>query len=317
MGEIGAGKVLPHGGSVAMNFFSRLFFVLKEGFFQLFRARGLSMAVIVIVAATLVQLSLFLGISRVLDHALTTAREKFEMAIFLTPSADEPDRRRIQNLLTADPRIASVKVVTKEEALEEFRKDPEIDQMLKALGENPLTDSLSVVLKQQTTENLDDLVARLKEDPKIEEINYGKNEWETVSNLTRAARWVGLLLGGFVFLTALFIVSNTLTLSLWARREDFILLSRMGAPTWMRWGPYLWEGILQGFLGAAAVVLFLEAIRHGAGLAFQNYGGLDILLNLPAGEWWSLYLTLVILGIIMGALGALWALQKKWVKELR
>ena len=300
-----------------MNFIPRLFFVLKEGFLLLIRSRGLSTAVIVIVAATLLQLSLFLGISRVLDHALGSAREKFEMAVFFTPSADASDRKRVLAILSSDSRVASVKIITKEEAVEEFRRDPEIDRMLQALGENPLTDSFIVVLRNDATENLDSLVDKLKKDPQVEDVNYGKNEWETVSNLTRVVRWVGLLLGGVVFLTALFIVSNTLSIALWARREDLMLLSRMGAPTWMRWGPYLWEGILQGFLGSLVVVVFLEAVRRTAAAALQKYGGVDVLLTLPSGEWRSLFLTLVLLGMILGALGAFLALQKKWVKELQ
>jgi cell division transport system permease protein len=300
-----------------LNFFSRFGFVLKEGFLQLARAKGLSVAVIVIVAATLVQLSLFLGISKVLDSALGSAREKFEMVLFLSPGADTPDRKRIESLLTADSRVASVKVVTKEEALQDFRKDPEIDRMVQALGENPLTDSFSVILKKDAAENLDDLVDKLKQDPRVEEIVYGKGAWETVSNLSRMIRWGGFFLGGFIFLTALFIVSSTLTLALWARREDLILLSRMGAPTWMKWGPYLWEGILQGFLGASLVILFLEACRRGLPSLLQPYVGVETLLQMPANEWRSLYLTLVLLGVLLGALGAFLALQKKWVKEIQ
>ncbi|HEY5040133.1 MAG TPA: permease-like cell division protein FtsX [bacterium] len=300
-----------------MNLFSRLGFVLKEGFLQLARAKGLSVAVIVIVAATLVQLSLFLGISKVLDTALGSAREKFEMVLFLSPGADPTDRKRIENLLTADSRVASVKVVTKEEALQDFRKDPEIDRMVQALGENPLTDSFSVILKKDAAENLDDLVDKLKQDPRIEEVVYGKGAWETVSNLSRMIRWGGFFLGGFIFLTALFIVSSTLTLALWARREDLILLSRMGAPTWMKWGPYLWEGVLQGFLGASLVILFLEACRHGLPALLQPYVGVETLLQMPANEWRSLYVTLILLGVLLGALGAFLALQKKWVKEIQ
>jgi cell division protein FtsX len=85
----------------------------------------------------------------------------------------------------------------------------------------------------------------------------------------------------------------------------------------MRWGPYLWEGVFQGFLGAMVVVAFLEAVRHGAVVALKKYGGLDVLLALPSSEWWSLYMTLVLLGMILGSLGAFLALQKKWVKELQ
>jgi cell division transport system permease protein len=300
-----------------MNGFSRLIFVLKEGFRQLIRSKGLSVAVIVVVAGTLFQLSVFLGISKVMESALRSASEKFEMVLFLSPDAQLSDRQRLESLLAADPRVASVKVVTKEEAVQEFRKDPDIDQMLQALGENPLTDSFSVILKKDAGGNLDDLVEKLKKDPQIEEVNYGKGEWETVSSLTRTFRWVGFSLGGLIFFTSLFIVSNTLAIALWARREDLILVSRMGAPAWMRWGPYLFEGLCQGFLGSIPVVLILEAARHGLSPLLQKVGGFEALFEMPDGEWWSLYLTLVLLGLILGSLGALLALQKKWVKELQ
>ncbi len=295
---------------------ARLGYVLKEGFLQVLRARGLSTAVIVIVACTLLQLSFFFGLSRVLDHALGSAKEKFEMAVFLTPAAEAPDRQRIETLLLADPRVASVRLVTKEEALQEFRKDPEIDQMVEALGENPLTDSFTVVLRKDAASSLDDLVSKIKQDSGVEEVDYGKNEWETVSKLTRLARWVGLVLGGLIFLTALFIVANTLTLALWARREDYILMARMGAPLWMRWGPYLWEGVLQGWGGALVVVVLLEAFRRGAGMALQRYAGIDMVLTLPAADWAGLYLTLITLGTILGLLGAFLALQRRWVREI-
>jgi cell division transport system permease protein len=299
-----------------MTLFSRLVYVFKEGFLQLLRARGLSTAVIVVVASTLLQLSFFLGLSRVLDHALGSAREKFEMAVFLTSAADASDRQKIQALLLADPRVASVRLVTREEALQEFRKDPEIDQMVQALGENPLTDSFTVVLRKDALEKPDELVSKLKQDPRIEEVDYGKNEWEEVSNLSRLTQWVGWVLGGFIFLTALFIVSSTLSLALWARREDFTLMARMGAPSWMRWGPYLWEGLLQGFAGSLIVVAILEVTRRVAGETLQKYAGIDMLLALPAEDWRGLYLTLILLGVILGFLGAFLALQRKWVREI-
>ncbi|HVZ79643.1 MAG TPA: permease-like cell division protein FtsX [bacterium] len=296
---------------------SRLFYVLREGLAQVLRAKGLSAAVIVIVASTLLQLSVFLGISKTFERALGTAREKFEMAVFLTATADKTDHQRIQNLLLGDPRVASVRLVTKEEALQEFRKDPEIDRMLDALDENPLTDSFTVVLRQDVSGKLDDLAGTLKSDPRVEDVDYGKGEWETVSNISRLVRWGGVGLGSLVFLAALFIVSNTLTLALWARREDLLLMARMGAPGWMQKGPYLVEGILQGLLGALPVLFFLELLRHGVVFAAQEWAGLQAWFDLPRSDWWELYGILLFLGTILGFLGAFLAVQKKWVRELK
>jgi cell division transport system permease protein len=124
-------------------------------------------------------------------------------------------------------------------------------------------------------------------------------------------------LGAVVFLSALFIVSNTLNLVLWARREDLLLMTRMGAPGWMQKGPYLVEGILQGLLGSIPVLLLLELIRHGALFAARQWAGLQAWLDLPYSDWWALYGTLSFLGMVLGFLGAFLAVQKKWVRELK
>jgi len=298
-----------------MNFILRLGYVIQEGFRQVIRAGGLSVAVITIVTATLLQLSLFLGVTRVLDHAFASANQKFEMAVFLSASATSEDDARIEDFLTHDGRVDSVQLITKEAALEEFRKDPSVDQMVKALGENPLTDSFTVTLKNESMDQADSLAADLKKDPQVDDVSYGKGEWETVSNLIRVIRWTGFLMAGLVFVTALFIVANTLTLALWARREDILSMERLGAPMWMRWGPYLCEGIFQGLIGSIIVTVILEAVRRAAGQALQKYGGFDILNALPAQEWIGLYLRLMVIGIVLGILGAFWALQKKWIKE--
>jgi cell division transport system permease protein len=298
-------------------FLSRLGFVLKEGFAQLFRTRGPSTAIVVIVTSTLLQLSLFLAITKGLDRALASAKRKFELTLFMEPSANASDRKRVQDLLVSDPRVAEVKVITKEEALQEFRSDPEIDRMVQALGENPLTDSLSAVLRTEAAGGLEDLVGRLKGEPGVDEVAYGKDEWETVSRLSRLTRWVGWGLGAFIFMTALFIVSNTLTIALWARREDYLIMARMGAPTWMKWGPYLWEGALQGLLGGILTVLVLETARRAAQAVLHRFGGLDALLGLTGGEGGGLYGTLLLLGVGLGVLGAFLALRQKWVKEMQ
>jgi cell division transport system permease protein len=300
-----------------MNSIARFFYVIQEGVRQMIRAKGLSVAVVITVAAALFQLSIFLGIDLGLERALSSAQENFELVVFLSPSAKGADRDRIQTLLNADSQVASVKVVTRDEALAEFRKDPEIDQMIQALGENPLPDSFDVTLKKDAAGHVNDLVANLQKDPQVDEVNYGKGQWETLSKLLNLVRWVGAGLGGFIFLAALFIISNTLTLSLWARREDLALMARLGAPSWMRWGPYLWEGLLQGFLGAVLVCGFLWVFHFSAGWLLSAYGGFSGILDLPTSDWIDLDLTLCFLGAVLGALGASLALRKKWVWEFQ
>jgi len=299
-----------------VNLISRLGYVFKEGFLQVVRAGGLSVAVIIIVAATLLQLSLFLGVSRVLDHVFSSTTQKFQMTVFLTATAGKSDVQDLQTALGKDARVESVQWVSKETALQEFRKEPAVDQMVKARGENPLTDSLTIALKADAVHQADALADELRKKTGVEDVSYGKGQWDKVSNLARVIRWSGFIMACVVFLTALFIVSNTLTLALWGRREDMVSMVRLGAPGWMRWGPYLSEGLFQGLIGAMLVTILLEAVRRFVGQALEKYGGFDILSALPFSEWLDLYLHLVVIGGVLGLLGAFWALQKKWVKEL-
>ena len=287
-------------------------FVLKEGILSLVKDRGLSTAVVGIVAAALVQLAVVVGVTRALDRALVSAKDRFELTVFLSVSAGPEDRERVRGLLEEDPRVASVNLFTKEEALEDFRKDPDIKRMLEALGENPLTDSLSVVLKPEATGVLDDLVEAVEKDPGVDEVNYGRGEWEAVDRLIRSVRIFGMSIASLVLIAALLIISNALALMLGSRRHDWKLLSRLGAPGWAKGGPFLLEGILHGLLGAGTAVLLLEALRRLLAYAVLGSGTLDAAIHLPASDWFLLYGLLFAAGAALGLLGALTALRSPW-----
>lgn len=295
--------------------FFKMAFVLKEGMVSLVRDKALSTAVVGIVAAALIQLAVVVGVTRALDRALVSAKDRFELTVFLSAGVSEADRQRVQDLLTGDARVASVNVLTREEALEEFRKDPDIKRMLEALGENPLTDSLSVVLKPEATGVLDDLVEAVEGDEAVEEVSYGRGEWEAVSRLIRSVRLFGMTIAGLVLLAALLIVSNALALMLGSRRHERMLLSRLGAPGWARGGPFLLEGVLHGLLGAGTAVILLEAARRLLPYAVREATALNALLRIPASDWFLLYALLAAAGAALGCLGALLALRSTWARS--
>ncbi len=297
--------------------FFKVLFVLRESVLQLLRGKGMSASVVAIVAAALVQLSIMVGVTRVLDRALVSAKDRFELTVFLSGSAVAEDRGRVEGLLKNDARVASVVLLTKEEALSEFRKDPDIQRMLEALGENPLTDSLTVVLKPEVSEKLDDMVGRLEADPGVEEVHYGRGEWEAVSRLIRAVRLIGSGLAGLVFLASLFIISNALALMLASRRQELSLLLRLGAPSWAQGGPFLLEGLMHGILGAGLSVLFLAGARQILRRFTLASGTLNGAVHLPSADWFSLYLLLGLLGAVLGFLGAWMALRTSWTKAAR
>jgi cell division transport system permease protein len=287
-----------------MTFFPKARFVVTEGWRRLRRESDRTWAVSGIIGAALLQVALVLLALRGFDRALEAVQGRFEMTVFLASSAQSADRDRVRKLLETDERIASVQVVTKEEALAEFRHDPDVDRMVRALGENPLTDSLSASLKSGVGEDLGDLVARLKADGSVEDVDSGSGEWQTVSRLAQSARVLGMLWGLFVLLAAAWTVSGTLALVTRAHREEFLLLERLGASPWARVGPFLWEGVLQGLLGAVMAALSVALLGAVFTVLTGQNGMLQTFFALPLDEALRLAVVLALLGAILGGMGA-------------
>jgi cell division transport system permease protein len=234
--------------------------------------------------------------------------------VYLHPDAGPSDRDRVRRILETDPKVASVKVVTKEESLEEFRHDPEVERMVKALGENPLNDSLSAALKPGMVESLDDLLARLKADSAVEEVDSGSGEWQAVSRLGRSARFLGALWCVLMLLAAGWTVSSTLSLVSRAHREEFQLLERLGAPPWALTGPFLWEGVLQGLLGALTAMLGVVLLALVFTAVVGPSGLLQSFLNPPWKDWFGMGLVLAGLGGLLGGYGA-WAAGRRMTRR--
>jgi cell division transport system permease protein len=293
-----------------MTVFPRLRFVLTEGWRRLRREKDRTWAVSGIIGAALLQVALVLLALRGSDSALQAVQGRFELTVYLVADAGDADRERVRGLLASDPRVASVQVLSKEDAIEEFRHDPDVGRMLEALGENPLTDSLSASLKAGTGEDLGDLLRRLKADASVEDVDSGTGEWQTVSRLAHSARILGLLWGALVLWAAAWTVSGTLALVTRAHREEFLLLERLGASTWARVGPFLWEGVLQGLLGAALALLGIVLLGALFVALTGTTGLLQTFFILPLHAVTGMALILALLGVLLGGLGA-WSVASR------
>jgi cell division transport system permease protein len=277
---------------------------MTEGWRRLRRERVRTWAVAGIIGAVLLQVALVLLAAQGLDRAFRAVQGRFEMAVYLSPSAYPADRDRVRRILETDPSVASVNVVTKEEALEEYRRDPDVARMVRALGENPLGDSMTVALKPGSSESLEGLVGRVKADSSVEEVDSGSGEWRAVSRLGHSTRLLGALWSLLMLLAAIWTVSSTLVLVSRAHREEFLLLERLGAPPWALTGPFLWEGVLQGLLGALTAVLGVALLALAFTTAAGPDGLLQSFLSPPPSDWIRIGMVLAVLGGFLGGVGA-------------
>ena len=145
--------------------------------------------------------------------------------------------------------------------------------------------------------------------PKVETAKFGQEVVEHIFQLTKILRFGGIILVVFLAMATLFIISNTIRLTVFARRKEVIIMKYVGATDWfIRW-PFLLEGMTLGFCGAVVASLFINSIYSGllerihATLAF-----LPLLPTYPLLLYVNVFL--LVAGTGIGALGSYISLRK-------
>ena len=205
--------------------------------------------------------------------------------------------------------IDTVKFVSRDEALARF-KERLGDQkfLLDALGEtNPLPDAFEVtVLQPDMVKTAAASIANFKG---VESAKYGQDVIEHLFDITRLIRIVGLSFMVLLAGATLFIISNTIRLTVFARRKEIAIMKYVGATDWfIRW-PFLLEGMVLGFFGGIIAAVLLNSVYSA--FVVKVYSTLAFFPLIPEYPF-LLYVTIVILvsGMVIGALGSTISLKR-------
>jgi len=203
--------------------------------------------------------------------------------------------------------------VGRDEAVKRFRARLKgQESILEGLSADVLPSSLEVSLQRESrnSDAVAEYVGRLKKVPGIAEVQYG-DEWvRRFSTFMNFMRLVGAFLGGFLLLAVMFIVSNTIKLTIYARKEELEILGLVGATRFFIKAPFLIEGIMHGAVGAIMAIIILSAcyygFLHNAG-NFLSFNPADTGMSfLPAEYLAGLFLG----GVFLGFLGSLTSLKR-------
>jgi cell division transport system permease protein len=218
-------------------------------------------------------------------------------------------KARIDSLSGTD----KVTYVAKDEAVKRFRARLKgQESLLEGVSAEVLPAALEIGLKKESrnSEAVAEYVARLKKIPGIGEVQYGEEWVRRFTAFMNFLRLVGALLGGFLLIAVIFIVSNTIKLTIYARKDELEVLGLVGATRFFIKAPYLIEGILQGALGATLAIIILTlcylGFLHNAG-NFLSFNPADAgLAFLPR----SYLAGLLGGGVLLGFLGSFTSLKR-------
>ena len=284
-------------------------YYIREVFISLRRNNWMSVASIGTVAVSLFIFGMFLMMVMNMNKLAENMESQVQINVYLLDKVDREQARDIEKDLKEIEGVESVGFITKDEAMERF-KDRLGDQktLLDALDEtNPLPDSFEVTVTNP------DLVKTAAE--KMEKLDgvecakYGQDVMEHLFEITRLLRIFGFTLMLVLAFATLFIISNTIRLTVFARRKEIAIMKYVGATDWfIRW-PFVMEGMVLGLFGSIIAAMVLRTAYTA--MAEKVYDTLAFFPLIPEQPFLT-YITIVVVisGMVVGAIGSAVSIKK-------
>ncbi len=289
----------------------RGFYFLREAVSGL-RSSPVTSAVAVGTIATMLLVSCVFGlVLKQMAGLVEHVGDDLTVTAYLEDGLDDRATRALATRASGLDGVASVEVVTRDEALRRFESAAGGRAgLLDGLEENPLPASLDVALEpgERTAGGVARLAEALAGMPGVAEVGHGEEWVETYGRVFSALRWVAVALGAVLSLAAFLIVANTIRLAVYARRDEVEILALVGASRGFIATPFLLEGLLQGLVGALLAVgllwLFFRAASAllASSLAFLIGSAEPVFFSAPE------ILAVLVLGSVLGLVGSLSAM---------
>lgn len=283
----------------------------RESFKSLGRNGWMTFASASAVTVTLILVGVFFVIMMNLNKVATTIEEDVEIRVHIDVAANEQDQEVLRQKIEGIPEIKTVEYSTKEK---------ELDSLIDSLGEegeafklfeqdNPLNDVFIVKTKNPT-----DTMKAAKQIEKMEyaaKVKYGQGQVEKLFNFINAGRNVGLVLIIGLLFTAMFLISNTIKITIMSRRKEIEIMRLVGATNaFIRW-PFFLEGLWLGLLGSIIPIALVSTAYYYAYdyLAPKLEGHFVKLLEFSPFVY-QISGLIILMGALIGVWGSLMSVRK-------
>jgi cell division transport system permease protein len=185
--------------------------------------------------------------------------------IYLRDDADATDVFNLQRQLLADPRVASVNYITKDDALKRAQRVPGLPQLAESTDSNPFPASLDVQVK-----SIDDVAAidgSVRNNTAVDPVyptSYDRGAYQRIQNVLFGLAVAGLAFLGMLGFIAVAVTANSIKAAIHARRDEISIMQLVGAPRWMVRAPFVIEGAITGTLAGLVAGLITFGLTFGA-----------------------------------------------------
>ena len=280
-----------------------------EGLSNMFSHGFMSFAAIGITVACLLIMGTFTLVAVNANELLRDLEQENEILAYVDDSYDEAQAKALEKKLLSIPNVSSAVFISKAEAMESFTEQYPDEALFQDLDPEILRDRYAIKIadlrqQKQTVERVRAVEGIAKVNA-YEEIAGG---FITVRNV---ATVVCVALIAILFVVSVFIISNTIKLTTFDRREEIAIMRMVGATNgFIRW-PFVYEGFLFGILGAAVAFLLQWGLYEAVARGVANNDTLQLISIIPFTDMWvPVAISFAAAGIIIGVGGSLSAIRK-------
>ncbi len=272
--------------------------------------KTITFASIITVAATLFIFGVFLIVAQTINMGVESVESKVEIKAYLIDEITTQEQSNIETILQGVEGVKEVTYESKEEAFDKFKERlGEDNAILAGFSEdrNPLPNSFVVSLEEpEAAMRVEEALSGVRG---VEDVGNERETVERIIGLAKIIRTMGVVIFIILVLVSLFLISNTIKLTVYSRRREIGIMKFVGATDWfIRW-PFLIEGMIMGLIGgiiAVGVVFFAYQLVYADITQSLFYAGLVKPSEVLNSFSWQFGLT----GVVIGALGSFIALKR-------
>lgn len=284
---------------------------VRESFKSLGRNGWMTFASVSAVTITLLLVGVFFVIMMNLNHMANNIENDVEIRVHIDVAATDAEQKALES---------QIKKLDKVDSVQFSPKEKELKQLMDSMGEegeafamfeqdNPLNDVLIV-----KTKDPQDTMAVAKQIKKMDfasKVKYGQGSVEKIFEVTNTSRIIGIILIIGLLFTAMFLISNTIKITIFARRREIEIMKLVGATNgFIRW-PFFLEGLSLGVMGSILPIIII---------CITYYYSFDFISEKLAGEFLQLLPfspfvfqisgILILMGAVIGVWGSLMSVRK-------
>lgn len=292
-----------------MKHFNNIGYFFVEGFRSIFAHGLMSFAALCMIVCCLLIMGSFSLVAINLDEMWGSYEQQNEFLAFVDESYSEEEAKALQSSIEAVPNVAEVTFMSKTEAKDEFAADKDENELFESLPDTVFRDRFRIHVVN--LEQLEQTVEQVRQIPGIVNITAAPEIAEGFVVVRNIASGVALILVVTLLLVSLFIITNTIRLATFNRRDEIAIMKMCGATnSFVRW-PFVFEGLIIGLFGAVLAFFLQWGIYELIARAIAGSDTIQLITMLPfkrlAGRVMAIFAGT---GFVIGVGGSILAIRR-------